>query len=111
MNDTKRNIIVCTDPRRCAWIESYGRNGVELFQSIVNAVEAMDMDNQVMVTSCRCIFGCTYGPRIDLIDRETREKTLDGIGTGEGTITRRGKVSLNEIPEDLSEMITRHSIS
>ena len=111
MNDTKRNIIVCTDPRRCAWIESYGRNGVELFRSIVNAVEAMEMDNQVMVTPCSCIFGCTYGPRIDLIDRETGEKTLYGIGTGEVTITRRGRVSLNEIPEDLSEMITRHSIS
>jgi len=27
------------------------------------------------------------------------------------TITRRGRVSLNEIPEDLAEMITRHSIS
>ena len=71
----------------------------------------MEMENQVMVTSCRCIFGCTYGPRIDLIDRETGKKTLYGIGTGEVAITRRGRVSLNEIPEDLLEMITRHSIS
>ena len=109
MTNTKLNIIVCTDPRRCSWIESYGRNGTELLQELVDTVEAFGMEEQVRVTSCRCIFGCTYGPRIDLVNRKSGQKVLYGIGTGEVKITRRGKVSLHEIPEDLLEMITRHS--
>ncbi len=109
MTNTKLNIIVCTDPRRCSWIESYGRNGTELLQELVDTVEALGMEEQVRVTSCRCIFGCTYGPRIDLVDHKSGQKVLYGIGTGEVRITRRGKVSLHEIPEDISEMITRYS--
>ena len=68
-------------------------------------VHDQGLEETVQVTPCRCIFGCTYGPRIDLVQRRSGEKVLYGIGTGEVTITRRGMVSLREIPADLAEMV------
>ncbi len=105
MNRPELNIIVCVDARKCLWAESYGRSGEDLLAELRRAVEEEDLEEAVQVTRCLCIFGCTYGPRIDLVQRWSGEKILYGIGTGEVTITRRGKVSLREIPPNLSEMV------
>lgn len=102
------NIIVCVDARKCLWAESYGRSGGELLAELRRAVDDEDLEEAVQVTPCLCIFGCTYGPRIDLVQRWSGEKILYGIGTGEVSITRRGKVSLQEIPPNLSEMVRRN---
>ncbi len=102
------NIIVCVDARKCLWAESYGRSGGELLAELRRAVDDEDLEEAVQVTPCYCIFGCTYGPRIDLVQRWSGEKILYGIGTGEVSITRRGKVSLREIPPNLSEMVRRN---
>ena len=102
------NIIVCVDARKCLWAESYGRSGGELLAELRRAVDDEGLEETVQVTPCLCIFGCTYGPRIDLVQRWSGEKILYGIGTGEVTITRRGKVSLREIPPNLSEMVRRN---
>ena len=102
------NIIVCVDARKCLWAESYGRSGGELLAELRRAVDDEGLEEAVQVTPCYCIFGCTYGPRIDLVQRWSGEKILYGIGTGEVSITRRGKVSLREIPPNLSEMVRRN---
>ncbi len=102
------NIIVCVDTRKCLWAESYGRSGEELLAELRRAVDDEDLEEAVQVTPCFCIFGCTYGPRIDLVQRWSGEKILYGIGTGEVTITRRGRISLREIPPNLSEMVLRN---
>ena len=108
MNRPELNIIVCVDPRKCLWAESYGRNGEDLLVELGRTVHDEGLEESVQVTPCHCIFGCTYGPRIDLAQRWSGEKILYGIGTGEVTITRRGKVSLREIPPSLSEMVRRN---
>jgi hypothetical protein len=99
------NIIVCVDARKCCWAESYGRTGEDLLAELRRTVHEEGLEEAVQVTPCQCIFGCTYGPRIDLVQRWSGEKILYGIGTGEVSITRRGKVSLREIPPSLPEMI------
>ena len=102
------NIIVCVDARKCLWAESYGRSGGELLAELRHAVDDEGLEEAVQVTPCYCIFGCTYGPRIDLVQRWSGQKILYGIGTGEVSITRRGKVSLREIPPSLPEMVRRN---
>ena len=108
MNRPDLNIIVCVDARKCLWAESYGRSGEDLLTELRRAVDDEGLEETVQVTPCLCIFGCTYGPRIDLAQRWSGEKVLYGIGTGEVSITRRGRVSLREIPPNLSEMIWRN---
>ena len=105
MNRPDLNIIVCVDARKCLWAESYGRSGGDLLAELRRAVLEEGLEEAVQVTPCLCIFGCTYGPRIDLVQRWSGEKLLYGIGTGEVSITRRGKVSLREIPPSLPEMV------
>ena len=102
------NIIVCVDARKCLWAESYGRNGEDLLAGLRRTVQEQSLEEAVQVTPCFCIFGCTYGPRIDLVQRWSGKKILYGIGTGEVSITRRGKVSLREIPPNLPEMVRRN---
>ena len=102
------NIIVCVDARKCLWAESYGRSGGDLLAGLRRTVHEEGLEDAVQVTPCLCIFGCTYGPRIDLVQRWSGEKVLYGIGTGEVTITRRGRISLREIPPNLSEMVRRN---
>ena len=108
MNRPDLNIIVCVDSRKCLWAESYGRSGGDLLAELRRTVDDEGLEKAVQVTPCYCIFGCTYGPRIDLVRRWSGEKVLYGIGTGEVSITRRGKVSLREIPPNLSEMVLRN---
>ena len=108
MNRPDLNIIVCVDARKCLWAESYGRSGGDLLAELRRAVLEEGLEEAVQVTPCRCIFGCTYGPRIDLVQRWSGEKILYGIGTGEVSITRRGKVTLREIPPSLTEMVRRN---
>lgn len=99
------NFIVCTDPVRCLQRHSHGRNGESLLQELRDLVYQQGLEEQVQVTPCRCIFGCTYGPRIDVARRWSGEKLLYGTTGGPASISRRGPVSFSEIPEDLLELI------
>ena len=99
------NIIVCVDPRKCMFVCSKGRTGAKLFQELNTAVRDLGLQDAVQVTPCRCIFGCTYGPRIDLAKRWSGEKVLYGTIDGEATITRRGTVRFQEIPNEISRII------
>ena len=108
MTATLLNIIVCVDPARCLNLRYGGRSSVELLQDIQEAVQAEGLEGQVKATSCRCIFGCTYGPRIDVIDRTSRQKTLYGSVKGPVTISVRGRVNMELIPEEPADLFREH---
>lgn len=99
------NVIVCTDPRRCANVSVNGRYGDELVDDLRQVVLDNGLVAQVQVTECRCIFGCTYGPRIDVARRWSGEKLLYGAVDGVAAISHRGRVRFNQIPDDLSRLI------
>jgi predicted metal-binding protein len=99
------NVIVCTDPRRCADASASGRNGDHLVDGLRRAVLKNGLTGQVQVTECRCIFGCTYGPRIDVARRWSGEKLLYGAFEGDATISRRGRVRFHQVPDDLTRLI------
>ncbi len=63
------------------------------------------MEERVRVSPCQCIFGCTYGPRADVIRRWDGNKRLYGSVSGRVTISVRGRVDMNAIPVDLSDML------
>lgn len=107
-NSTDLNIIVCVDPRRCLIEECGGRNGADILADLRSSVADKGLGDQVQVTPCRCIFGCTYGPRIDVIQQWSGEKLLYGSIEGEAVISRRGRVRFSKIPDDLGEMIQRN---
>lgn len=99
------NVIVCVDPRKCLYARSQGRSGAELLQELQSVAREQSLRGTVQVTPCRCIFGCTYGPRIDVAQRWSGEKVLYGSINGQATITRRGTVSFQEIPRQISRVI------
>jgi len=99
------NVIVCTDPRRCAGASVDGRYGDELVNYLRQVVLENGLAARVQVTECRCIFGCTYGPRIDVARRWSGEKLLYGGVDGDAVISLRGRVRFNRIPEDLSRLV------
>ncbi|HEU0022593.1 MAG TPA: (2Fe-2S) ferredoxin domain-containing protein [Dehalococcoidia bacterium] len=99
------NVIVCTDPRRCADASVNGRNGDNLADGLRLVVLENGLAAEVQVTECRCIFGCTYGPRIDVARRWSGEKLLYGAVDGDAAISRRGRVRFNRIPDDLGHLI------
>ena len=105
MAAARLNIIVCVDARRCLALNFRGRNSLELLQDLQDQVETEGLAERVVATPCQCIFGCTYGPRIDVINRDTRRKTLYGAVTGAVSISVRGRVQLEQIPEDLRQLI------
>ena len=105
MSQYDLNIIVCVDPRQCLGLSSHGRNGEKLLQELRQAVQEANVKEQVQVTPCYCIFGCTYGPRIDAARGWSGEKVLYGAIEGLAEITRRGKVHFSQIPGDLSHLI------
>ncbi len=72
------NVIVCVDPRRCLSQRYNGLNGADLLGDLQTLVSEQGLDDQVQVTPCRCIFGCTYGPRVDVIRRWSGETRLYG---------------------------------
>ena len=82
-----------------------GRNGADLLQELRDSLEAQGLAHRVQVTPCRCIFGCTYGPRMDVVRRWSGEKLLYGVLDGEATITRRGRVRFSPIPETAGELL------
>ncbi len=100
------NIIVCVDRRKCLNAKIHGRNGPELLDELRASVASNGLEEQVQVTSCRCILGCTYGPRIDVAKRWLGEKVLYGTTEGRATISIRGRVTFSRIPEDLASLIT-----
>ena len=51
------------------------------------------------------MFGCTYGPRIDVAQHWSGEKLLYGIIDANVLIARRGQVGFTRIPNDLSRLI------
>jgi predicted metal-binding protein len=99
------NVIVCTDGRRCAGASASGRNGEHLLDGLRRAVLENGLDGQVQVTECRCIFGCTYGPRIDVARRWSGEKLLYGAVEGDAAISRRGRVRFHRVPDDLTRLV------
>jgi predicted metal-binding protein len=99
------NIIVCVDPRSCLSHYSRGRHGQALLQELRQVVEQDGLKDQVQVTPCRCIFGCTYGPRMDVARRWSGEKLLYGTSQGQVTISRRGRVDMHQIPADLRRLL------
>ena len=105
MPSTRLNIIVCVDARRCLALKFRGRNSLELLRDLQEHVETEGLAQQVQATPCQCIFGCTYGPRIDAINRDTRRKTLYGAVGGTVSISVRGRVQMEQIPEDLQQLI------
>jgi len=98
-------IIVCIDRRRCLNMKSNGYSGLELLQGLRAVAQEHGLEDRVQVTPCRCIFGCTYGPRIDVARRWSGEKLLYGTTEGEVTISIRGKVKISKIPAELSELV------
>ena len=72
------NVIVCLDRRHCLNATYDGRNGPALLEELRAYVEESGLEEQVQVTPCRCILGCTYGPRIDVAQRWSGEKRLYG---------------------------------
>ena len=99
------NIIVCTDRRKCLYAESQGRNGPALLEELRTTVADAGLDGRVQVTPCRCILGCTYGPRIDVARRWSGEKVLYGTTEGKATISIRGRVEFSKIPADLTSLV------
>ena len=81
------SIIVCVDQRRCKHLRLSGRNGPELLEELKTAIEDNGLKERVQVTHCQCIFGCTYGPRIDVAKRRSGGKTLYGTVDSEVTIS------------------------
>jgi hypothetical protein len=100
------NIIVCVDRRKCLNAKAGGLNGPVLLEELRASVEDSGLQDQVQVTPCRCILGCTYGPRIDVAQRWSGEKVLYGTTEGRVTISIRGRVTFSRIPEDLASLIT-----
>lgn len=68
-------------------------------------VSERGLAGRVKATPCQCIFGCTYGPRFDVFNRSTGEKTLYGTVSGPVTISVRGRVTMERIPENLQDLI------
>lgn len=104
MSKRELNIIVCVDPQRCLTLEYQGRNSERLLQEIQDQIRDQGMADRVQATPCRCIFGCTYGPRIDVINRVTGEKILYGSVDAPVNISVRGRVDMNRIPDHLIEL-------
>ena len=98
------NIIVCVDPQRCLALEYQGRNSEKLLQEIQDQVRCNGLESRVQATPCRCIFGCTYGPRIDIINRATGEKLLYGSVEAPVIISVRGRVDMKKIPDKLIDL-------
>ena len=98
------NIIVCVDERRCLHMESAGRDSMSILEGLRTAVKEHDLEGRVQVTPCSCIFGCTYGPRIDVARRWSGGKVLYGTRDGEVTISVRGTVQLSKIPVELIDL-------
>lgn len=105
MSKPDLNIIVCVDPQRCLMLEYRGRNAEKLLQEIRDQVRAHGLADRVQATPCRCIFGCTYGPRIDVINRATGEKILYGSVEATVNISVRGRVDMKKIPEGMIELV------
>ena len=100
------NIIVCTDPRHCLHMpDGMGRTGGELLRELQRSVADNGWSELAQVSSCRCIFGCTYGPRVDAARRNGGGKVLYGSVEGRATISRRGTVEFRRIPPDLDRLV------
>lgn len=100
------NVVVCTDPRHCRHRpDGAGRDGGQLLAALQETVEANGWADRVQVSHCRCIFGCTYGPRIDVAQRGNGGKVLYGSVEGRAVISRRGAVDFHRIPNELSRLI------
>jgi hypothetical protein len=102
------NIIVCVDSRRCLHRYINGRNGEQLLEDLQMLAQQKGLEDRVQVTPCHCIFGCTYGPRIDVARRWSGEKLLYGSASGPAVISRRGAVEFSEIPAHLPDLIQRN---
>ena len=87
------------------YLKSHGRDPAALLEELKETVEERELGERVRVTPCQCIFGCTYGPRIDVARRWSGEKLLYGTTEAKVTISVRGNVEMSEIPRVLEELI------
>lgn len=105
MEKPELSIIVCVDPSRCLNMRSSGgRNSQELLREIQEQLMGQRLDRKVRATPCHCIFGCTYGPRIDVINRDTGKKVLYGSVEGQVNISVRGRVDMHKTPDNLIDL-------
>ena len=108
MEKPELSIIVCVDPSRCLNMRSGGLNSQELLREIQEQLTGQGLDGKVRATPCRCIFGCTYGPRIDVINRNTGKKILYGSVEGQVNISVRGRVDMQKTPDRLIDLAWEH---
>ncbi|HCG91216.1 MAG TPA: hypothetical protein DEZ08_05200 [Dehalococcoidia bacterium] len=99
---SKISALVCVDSARCLWKSTNGKGPLDILWELK---QLYDNDDKVTISPCRCIFGCTYGPRVDLINHDTKEKNLYGSIQGIFEISVRGKVTINQLPQDLNKLI------
>ena len=107
-NKPKISALICVDPARCLWKKIDNKTPLDILWELK---QAFDSSENVNVTACKCIFGCTYGPRMDIINHETKEKTIYGSIDGEVEISVRGVVNMNKIPNNPQDLLPRPNIS
>lgn len=107
-NKPKISALVCIDPSRCLQKRIDNKTPLDILWDLKNQFKEQD---NIKVTPCKCIFGCTYGPRVDIINHETKEKTLYGSINGTVNISVRGKVEMNKIPSDPNDLIIGPAIN
>ena len=100
-NKPKISALVCVDPARCLWKTIEGKTPLDLAWELK---QQFGSSKDINTTPCKCIFGCTYGPRIDIINHETKEKTLYGSVNKKVEISVRGIVAMNKIPKNVNEL-------
>lgn len=101
-----RTITVCHTPDGCctrrvpvrATPESRPApsSGQELLAQLRALTEARDLQGTVRLRTTECLWGCTYGPRLDVEDDDGRV-TLYGGADYEGDISVRGRVRIHSL--------------
>ena len=107
-NKPKISALICVDPARCLRKTVDNKTPLDILWDLK---QAFDSSDEVNVTPRKCIFGCTYGPRMDVINHETKEKTVYGSIDGKVEISVRGIVDMNKIPNNPQDLIRHSNIS
>ena len=99
---------------RISPVDDYQEFGpLDLYNALTHVVNADEkLKGIVEVKQVRCMWGCTYGPRVDVTEKsQDRNRTfLYGNQGWEGEISVRGRVSIIGIPQldSLQNMIYDH---
>ena len=87
------------------YLRSEGRSPLGLLEELRRAVDNTGLEERVQVSPCQCIFGCTYGPRIDVARRWAGDKVLYGTVDAQVSISVRGRVRMSRIPYELLNLV------